>query len=35
LIWYLLTAGALIGMIVWVAALGLPGSELAMAVLNA
>jgi hypothetical protein len=35
LIWYLLTAAALVGMIVWVAALELPGSELALAVLNA
>ena len=35
LIWYLLTAAALVGMIVWVAALELPGSELALAILNA
>ena len=35
LIWYLLTAAALIGMMVWIAALDLPGSELAMAILNA
>jgi len=34
-IWYLLTAAALIGMMVWIAALDLPGSELAMAILNA
>ena len=35
LIWYLLTAAALIGMMVWIAALELPGSELAIAILNA
>jgi len=35
LVWYLLTAAALIGMIVWLAALELPGSELATAILNA
>ena len=35
LIWYLLTAAALVGMIVWIAALELPGSELAIAILNA
>lgn len=35
LIWYLLTAAALIGMMVWIAALKLPGSELAMVILNA
>jgi|TARA_B110000285_G_C15096668_1_gene602423 Zn-dependent protease len=35
LIWYLLTAAALIGMMLWIAALELPGSELAIAILNA
>jgi len=35
LIWYMATAAALIGMMMWIAALELPGSELAMAVLNA
>jgi hypothetical protein len=35
LIWYLLTAAALVGMMVWIAALELPGSELAIAILNA
>ena len=35
LIWYLLTAASLIGMMVWIAALELPGSELAIAILNA
>ncbi|HCH32229.1 MAG TPA: site-2 protease family protein [Oceanospirillaceae bacterium] len=35
LVWYLLTAAALIGMIVWLAALEIPGSELAMAILGA
>jgi len=35
LIWYLLTGAALIGMMLWIAALELPGSELAIAILNA
>ena len=35
LVWYLLTIAALIGMIVWLAALEIPGSELAVAVLGA
>jgi Zn-dependent protease len=35
LVWYLFTGAALIGMMVWVAAYQLPGSELAIAVLNA
>jgi putative peptide zinc metalloprotease protein len=35
LIWYLLTAAALVGMMLWIAALELPGSELAIAILNA